>query len=108
MNMLFFTDCQDIVKNFAGMVTRKILGLIPNPHQYQHKWALDEIYELAAKLEASGVKIVLAWVKAHRSGAGRQGNYVVDAACNSALREGIVAAKVQEKMCEALKPSLPK
>jgi hypothetical protein len=92
-NIVILTDCRDIADIFTDIRTEKVLGCILDPLQHQYMWDLDGIYELAAKLEDFGAKVVLAWVKVHRSGTCREGTRVADAACSAALRSTFEAAK---------------
>ncbi|KAF2827910.1 hypothetical protein CC86DRAFT_201718 [Ophiobolus disseminans] len=82
-NVVIFFDCQDVVQMLAGEPgCRHSLGPIPESGQ----WALDDLYDAAAELHAAGKSVVVAWIRAHKSGIGNEGNRIADRAANSNIR----------------------
>jgi hypothetical protein len=76
-NFVDFTDSQDMVQMLASEAHyRHALGPIPQ----DGVWALKAIYDAAELLASVGKKVVIAWVKGHKSGPGREGNWRADRA----------------------------
>jgi len=82
-NVVIFSDCQDIIQMLAGEGgSRNSLGPIPT----NGRWALEDVYDAAKKLQAVGKKVVVAWIKGHRKGIGREGNHMADHAAGMEIK----------------------
>lgn len=81
-NIVIFIDCQDLVMMLAGEADCKH-PLRPIP--LNGRWALEDFYSAAEVLQHAGKKVVVAWIKRHKSGVGREGNKKADRKANSAV-----------------------
>ena len=87
-NFVIFTDCQDLVRMLAGeAICRSALGSIPT----DGLWALEAMYDAVELLASVGKKVVVAWVKGHKGGLGREGNRRANRAATTEVDENIAS-----------------
>jgi ribonuclease HI len=82
-NVVIFVDRDDIIRMMAGE-ENCICAIGPVP--FDGEWALSSIYNAAERLREAGKKVVVAWMKGHKKGAGRNGNHEADAAATAAMK----------------------
>lgn len=97
-NIVFFTDCRDVVEMLTGNTHwGTYLGPVPT----EGRWALEDIFDAADHLKAVGTTIVVAWIKAHKYGFGREGNHKADKAAEVEMdKQCALLHNAEEKLDE--------
>jgi len=80
--VVVFTDSARVVRLLPGHSMDEALG--PAQVDGEEDWALERIYEETARLEELGVKVIIAWVKAHMEA--NEGNAMAHKAATMAAK----------------------